>query len=387
MIKFTTKRSQESRLYVANIIEEGKIGGPQVRIIQVAKFLEKNVKTVVIMPQDSNEFQQCCQSLGVPFQALPLSRITKELRPALHYILYSPVEVLKLIFLFRREQFDLIYVSGGSWQFKGAIAGKLAGIPVLWHLNDSYMPLFIRIIFRMLSGLASGYVYASVKTKNYYKDYIKSDRYETIIPAPVDTSKFNLDLDYPDDELLSELEGKFVIGTVANINPIKDLDTFISASKIIQSNYENVLFLVLGNTSISQSKYQNALKRKVYQLGIVNYYWAGSRKDVRPLLKRFDVYVCSSKSESSPISVWEAMSMARPIVSTHVGDVPLYVQNDYNGYIVAIEDSNQMADCVLKLLKDETLRKRFGSRSREIAKESLDIELCAKKHLYAYNQF
>ena len=98
--------------------------------------------------------------------------------------------------------------------------------------------------------------------------------------------------------------------------------------KIIQINYENVLFLVLGNTSISQSKYQNALIRKVYQLGIENFYWAGSRKDVRPLLKRFDVYVCSSKSESSPISVWEAMSMARPIVSTHVGDVPLYIQND-----------------------------------------------------------
>ena len=108
---------------------------------------------------------------------------------------------------------------------------------------------------------------------------------------------------------------------------------------------------------------------------------------MRPLLKRFDVYVCSSKAESSPISVWEAMSMARPIVSTHVGDVPLYVQNDYNGYIVAIEDTNQMADCVLKLLQDETLRKSFGSRSREIARESLDIALCAKKHLYAYNQF
>ena len=340
------------------------------------------------MPHENSEaFQQKCNDLALQYHFVQISRITKELRPALHYILYSPVEVLKLIFLFRREQFDLIYVSGGSWQFKGAIAGKLAGIPVLWHLNDSYMPLFIRIIFRMLSGLASGYVYASEKTKNYYKDYIKSDRYETIIPAPVDTSKFNPDLDYQYDDLLSELEGKFVIGTVANINPIKDLDTFISASKIIQSNYENVLFLVLGNTSISQSKYQNALKRKVYQLGIENFYWAGSRKDVRPLLKRFDVYVCSSKAESSPISVWEAMSMARPIVSTHVGDVPLYVQNDYNGYIVAIEDSNQMADCVLKLLKDETLRKRFGSRSREIAKESLDIELCAKKHLYAYNQF
>ena len=41
MMKVTTKRSHDSRLCVANIIEEGKIGGPQVRIIQVAKFIEK----------------------------------------------------------------------------------------------------------------------------------------------------------------------------------------------------------------------------------------------------------------------------------------------------------------------------------------------------------
>ena len=184
------------------ILEEGKIGGPQVYTMNLADYLSKSIDTIIIMPHENSEaFQQKCNDLALQYHFVQISRITKELRPALHYILYSPVEVLKLIFLFRREQFDLIYVSGGSWQFKGAIAGKLAGIPVLWHLNDSYMPLFIRIIFKIMSGLASGYVYASEKTKNYYKDYIKSDRYETTIPAPVDTSKFNPELEYPDDEI------------------------------------------------------------------------------------------------------------------------------------------------------------------------------------------
>ena len=36
---------------VANILEEGKMGGPQVRILQVAVYLEKHVDTVVVMPQ------------------------------------------------------------------------------------------------------------------------------------------------------------------------------------------------------------------------------------------------------------------------------------------------------------------------------------------------
>ena len=146
MKKVTTKQYHESRLCVANIIEEGKIGGPQIRIIQVAKFIEKYVKTVVIMPQEnSNEFQLRCQSLEVPFRAIPLSRITKELKPALRYLFFTLGEIFQLIRFFRQEKFDIIHVSGGIWQFKGAIAGKLAGRKVVWHLNDTYMPLFFVI--------------------------------------------------------------------------------------------------------------------------------------------------------------------------------------------------------------------------------------------------
>ena len=49
---------------------------------------------------------------------------------------------------------------------------------------------------------------------------------------------------------------------------------------------------------------------------LINIYFINSRRDVRPLLKRFDIYVCSSDNEASPLSVWEAMSMKKPIVST-----------------------------------------------------------------------
>ena len=45
-------------LRVVNIIEEGKLGGPQLRIASVAEKLTKyNIKTTVILPSDeSSEF-------------------------------------------------------------------------------------------------------------------------------------------------------------------------------------------------------------------------------------------------------------------------------------------------------------------------------------------
>ncbi|SVD71832.1 uncharacterized protein METZ01_LOCUS424686, partial [marine metagenome] len=125
----------KTRLRVAATIEEGKLGGPQIYLMNVAKVLSDIVETVVIMPEENSlEFQQRCQNLDVPFILKPLTRISKDWRNVFRYIWYSPWEIFKLVRFFRQEDFDLVHVCGGSWQFKGAIAGKLAGIPVMWHL-------------------------------------------------------------------------------------------------------------------------------------------------------------------------------------------------------------------------------------------------------------
>jgi glycosyltransferase involved in cell wall biosynthesis len=372
---------------VANILEEGKMGGPQVRILQVAVYLEKHVDTVVVMPEENSaEFQQCCESLGVPFQALPLSRITKELGPALRYLWRTPWEILQLVRLFHQERFDLIHVSGGSWQYKGTIAGKLAGTPVIWHLNDTYMPRPLRRVFGLLSGLACGYAYASERTKAYYAPYVSSNKFEFTIPAPVDTTRFDPKLELPDDALYSELEGRKVVGTVANPSPVKDLMTFLKmAEKVQKQTAMPVVFVVVGKLYETQMNYFHTLQEMTKELQL-KIYWAGPRQDVRPLLKRFDVYVCSSKAESSPISVWEAMSMSKPIVSTDVGDVPIYVHDQENGFIVPAGDADQLAACVQRLLDSESMRKSFGKKSRWIAQQKLDISFCGQKHFEAYQQ-
>ncbi len=372
-------------LRVAATIEEGKLGGPQIYLMNVAKVLSDIVETVVIMPEENSlEFQQRCQNLDVPFILKPLTRISKDWRNVFRYIWYSPWEIFKLVRFFRQEDFDLVHVCGGSWQFKGAIAGKLAGIPVMWHLNDTSMPIPIRWVFGILSGLAKGYAYASERSKSYYGSYVKAGRFECTIPAPVDTTRFDPELELPPEELLPELNGKLVIGTVANPSPVKNLETFLRmAAKLGEQNAQPLTFIVVGKVYVSQQTYFQSLEHLANQLG-VSVYWAGPRQDVRPLLKRLDVYVCSSRAESSPISVWEAMSMAKPIVSTDVGDVPLYVKDGENGFIVPIGDVSLLADRVGQILQDSIKRKHFGKKSRQIALQNFDILNCGERHLEAY---
>jgi len=126
------------------------------------------------------------------------------------------------------------------------------------------------------------------------------------------------------------------------------------------------------------------LKKMVTNLSVDNIEFIGSVSDVRPLLKRFDIYVCSSDFESSPISVWEAMSMEKPIVSTNVGDVSQYIEDKKNGFIVNTKDYYMLAKRVVQLINNKQLCDNFGKKARLTAINNLDISISSKKHFDAY---
>lgn len=372
---------------VANIIEEGRLGGPQVYICAVEAVLKGQVETLVIMPKENSvAFRERCDAIGVPYITLPITRVTKEWRVAVRYVIFSCFEVLRLTRVLKKGRFDLVLASGGSWQFKTVLAAKLAGKKVLWRLNDTSMPGFILRLFSIVSILADGFVFNSERTRSYYGPLIRQGRPEFVIPSPVDMDKFDPAVEYyGDEELIAKWTGKLVIGTIANVSYIKGLDILIQSAAVLKERTGvDIRFVIIGNKYPSQRSYFEKLQELCKKLDINNIDFVGGCPDVRPLLHRVDIYLCSSRAESSPISVWEAMAMAKPVVSTDVGDVPLYVQNGYSGFIVAAGDSAGMAEKIAQLAADEDMRHEFGKRARETAVRELNPKRCADRHLAAY---
>ena len=376
-----------SKISVANIIEEGKLGGPQIRIARVAAALNDKIDTTVILPEENSKlFRHHCNSLGVHYKSFKLTRITKEFKVALRYLIFTPWELIQLIRFLKKKNFAIVHVSGGSWQYKGVIAGKIAGKKVLWHLNDTYVPYVLRKIFHLLSPIPDGYIYASLRSKAYYGKIKKVGKPEFVIPAPIDTEKFDPTKTYPlDKSIIQRWQRKIVIGTVANISPVKGLEVLIQTASALKTLNFDIVFAIVGPVFKNQNRYFKKLRNMCDQYSLNNIEFTGRHTDVRPYLQRFDFYVCSSNAESSPIAVWEAMAMEKPIISTNVGDVPIYVQNGYNGFIVDVGDFKAISDRIQILINDKGLQKKFGHRSRKIAIEKLDITKCATRHLDAYN--
>jgi glycosyltransferase involved in cell wall biosynthesis len=68
------------------------------------------------------------------------------------------------------------------------------------------------------------------------------------------------------------------------------------------------------------------------------------------------------------VVIVEAMHHALPIVGTRVGALIDLVQDEVNGFLVAMGDVDALAACLDRLLSDPELRKKMGNRSRECAR-------------------
>ena len=370
---------------VCNIIEDGRFGGAQARIIAVAEGLRnEGIDTIVVLPKDdSGVFQLMLTRKRVKSIPTTLHRSSRNMRELVRYFLYFIPELIWLVRIFRREKVDIVHCNG-SWQIKGVIAGKISGKRVLWHLNDTRRVLIIDLV-SYLAGkyLCDAFIFAAQRVQKHYlssKSIARKRHFE--IQAPVDTEVF--DPGRVKSEKGLEENGYYSIITIGNVNPAKGIQYFIEMACLLNKQFENLRFCIVGPIFRQQENYSQKLRVMINKSKTKNISFRGWVKDIRPILKAAHIYVCSSVHEASPTSVWEAMAMGKPIVATDVGDVARFITDGENGFVVPPRNSKALADKVEILLKDEKRRRKFSERGRNLAVEHLDIDVCVKKHAQAY---
>ena len=173
------------------ISEEGRGGGPLNRIFLMAQALRASIKYIIVLPKTNDAYISQLENEKLTYRTLPLHPLTRSLKGIFLYAFYFFYELYKLVQLIQHEDPDIIHANG-SWQFKGVLAGRITKKKVVWHMNDSYQPSIVLWLFRMLSSIPSGYIFASQLTREYYVPKIQQELTKPnsrIIPAPVDSER------------------------------------------------------------------------------------------------------------------------------------------------------------------------------------------------------
>ncbi len=146
-----------------------------------------------------------------------------------------------------------------------------------------------------------------------------------------------------------------IIGYHGRISREKDLITLLRAFTRLQLLDIPAKLLIVGD-GLSSIKNQLSSRKDVFLVGTKN--------NPIPYLQAMDIYVMPSLTETTCLSVLEAMSCGVAVISTEVGFIKSYIKNNYNGFFFEKQNPYHLTRQLQYLIANPQLRVLIGEHAR-----------------------
>jgi glycosyltransferase involved in cell wall biosynthesis len=148
-----------------------------------------------------------------------------------------------------------------------------------------------------------------------------------------------------------------VAGWVGRLSREKGADVMLDALAQVNASWQLSI--------IGDGPERNALQQQAANLGIADRItWHGLVENAGSLLTAFDAFVLSSRTEGTPITLFEAMHACVPIVATRVGGVPDIVSPSH-AILVPTEQPGAIARALAEVVNEPSAAARRSVLARE----------------------
>ena len=383
---------------VLNVLLDNHIGGPQIRVLSVAKELRKfGIETIILSPKGEGDFAQRARDERFKVYQIMLygpkhfNNFVSVLANIKWFFTF-PFSVFTIAKIIKKETIDIVHTNG-LLNLQAPVAGLLTRRMVVWHLISSLYPKsLVSFLMPFIKIMADQIVVVAEKLGEYYLG-TKLKLNETnisIIYECVAVDKFDPSTVSKND--IDKLKKEFninpfdkIVGCIGNINPAKGYEYFIESANYVRKKSSDVKFIIVGAESDTQKHYYLKLQTLVSSMGMEqDIIFTGKRDDISQVLSMFDVFVLPSVVEGTPLVILEAMAMEKPIVATDVGAVSEQIHDGETGVIVPPKNPKAIAEAVIYLLEHPKERIWMGEKGRERVKEMFSLERCVEEHKVLY---
>ncbi|MGI9519895.1 MAG: glycosyltransferase [Pirellulaceae bacterium] len=111
-----------------------------------------------------------------------------------------------------------------------------------------------------------------------------------------------------------------------------------------------------------------------------------SPRQHRLIYSAADVFVLPSREDNQPQTGLESMACETPVVGFRAGGIPEYVRHKQTGLLAAMGDDGEMADCILRLLKDPAWSQQLGRAGRQMIEQEFTADLQARSYVELYRE-
>ena len=348
---------------VVHVIDTLNVGGAEMLLPVLCQHEHaSNIKSSVIAlrPGVGTEIARVLDALDVQVEVVATARRRQMLDLG---------RILKLKRLFIAGDFDLVHTHLRVATIFGAVAGRLARLPVVTTLHNVRTDAGIGGVNRIKDYLETLVLRKTVSIAIACGPTVASSNAERIQSTPMRTVA-NPVREIPQlaatdrqrirDEVLGDSNGPLMLA-VGRLTRQKAFENLVSAFSRVSKDVPAARLVIVGDGEERQS-----LETQISQLGLgTKILLPGVRNDIPALLRSADVFAMPSRWEGLPVALLEAMAAELPIVATTVGDISWAAGDTIT--LVAPESVAEFEGALLNLLANPAAAKRQGQRARERA--------------------
>lgn len=235
----------------------------------------------------------------------------------------------------------------------GERANPVARKNIIGKLND--------ILFKK----ADGCVFQTSDAKKYYN--IIDESKQIILKNPV-SSEFDVEP--------FKGERKKVIVTAGRLSEQKNHELLIEAFSKVKDKFPEYKLVIYGDGPL-KDKLQNKIEAVGGENNII---LAGRVNQIIDKIHDASLFVLSSNFEGMPNALLEAMSLGLPCISTDcpVGGPREIIVNNENGVLVKLNNADDMANAIDKILSDREFAEKIGNNANKIYNQFSVENVCNK---------
>jgi len=356
-------------LRVAFLGHTAQLSGAELALTRLLPALT-DVEPNVLLAEDGPLVAQLGES-GIPVEVLPMGEPARSIgrdrirpgRVPVRVLAGSAVAIWRLSRRLRADRPDIVHTNTLKAALYGGAAGRLAGVPVVWHLRDriasDYLPVpAVRMVRAAARVLPTAVIGNSESTLATLGPRIVGTRiYDGVAVGSAPSGA--------GDPRPTPGEHPFTVGLVGRLAPWKGQDLFLRAFARSFPDGD-ARARVVGSAMFGEEEWARGLRELAASLGVRERVdFVGFRHDVAAEYARCDVFVHASLvPEPFGQVVFEAMAAGVAVVAPDAGGPAEIITDGCDGLLYRMGDVDALAAGIRRLAEDGALRASIGSAGR-----------------------
>jgi len=297
-----------------------------------------------------------------------------------------------LLRIYRDEKPDIVHHVTIKPVIYGTLASRLAHVPAVVNaipgmgfvftqrgFTASVVRNLVNLLYRI--ALVHGNMRFIFQNREDLQNFVE----HTVIPEPQTYLIRGSGIDLNDFPYTPEPPGPVTFVLLARMLSDKGIREFVEAARRVRSSQPQWRFVLVGGVDPGNPSSLTEAELEAWNAeGVVE--WLGHRSDVPAILAGAHVVCLPSYREGLPKSLLEASAIGRPMIASNVPGCREVVRDGITGLLVEPRDAVALADAMLRLGLDPTLRARLGRAARERAEALYSIEDVVRDTFLIYDE-